>query len=142
MASAVQKEIGGRKWSFGTMPATKAVRVEVAIASVIGEALFKISVDIDAASGQPDAEKERKQVEALSAAIGLLTAKMDPDKLLETMNTVFEYCSCDGQRVDIDSTFTGRNKDLWVVFMEALKVNFSDFFAGGLSDSLAAMIRK
>jgi len=140
VASAPIKEIGGRKWSFGTIPATQAVRVEVAIASVIGEPLFKVFTEIDEAGGTGISRE--KQITAATAALGLLTTRMDADKLLTTMKTVFDHCSCDGKPVDIDQTFNGRNKDLWEVFLEALKVNFADFFPAGLSASLAAVMPK
>jgi hypothetical protein len=139
MASAPQKDIGGRKFSFGTLPATKAVRVEVAIARVIGEPLFKAFMEIKA-SGKEVSEEE--QMAAATAAIGLLTTRMDADELLATMETVFDVCSCDGQPINIDSTFTGKPQELWQAFIEALKVNFTGFFPVGLSASLAGMIKK
>lgn len=139
MASAAQRTIGGRQFSFGILPATKAVRVEVAIARVIGEPLFKAFMEI---KGGGKESTEAEQMEAATAAIGLLTTKMDADELLGTMRTVFEVVSCDGAPIDIDSTFTGTNRQLWEVFIEALKVNFSDFFPVGLSASLAGMIKK
>lgn len=119
--------IGGRKFSFGTIPAVEAVRIEVAVARVIGEPLFKAFM-----ATKDGATKDNSQ-EAGAAAIGLLLTKMDANELIITMESVFTYVSCDGKRVDINSTFTGRNKELWQAFIAALQFNFSDFFPDGLS---------
>lgn len=127
------KEIGGRTFSFGTIPAMEAVKVEVAVARVIGEPLFKAFMDAKK-TGSTEADAEQ----AGAAAIGLLLSKMDADELLATMKTVMDYVTCDGKRVDINSTFTGRNKELWQVFIAALRFNFSDF----LPESLFASVRK
>ena len=73
----------------------------------------------------------------MASGIGLLTSKMDADDLLSTMRSVFKYVTINhngqGERVDIDKHFTGRNKDLWIVLWHALRFNFSDFFPDNLS---------
>lgn len=118
---------GNRKYAFGTIPAIEAVRVEVAVARVIGEPLFKAFMATKNADGKANAQ------EAGAAAIGLLLTKMDAVELVATMESVFAYVTCNGKRIDINSTFTGRNKELWQVFIAALQFNFSDFFPEGLS---------
>lgn len=123
----------GRVYSFGTIPAIEAVRVEVAIAKVIGEPLFKAFMDTKK-TGATEEEAEK----AGGAAIGLLLSKMNADELLSTMQTVFQFVSVDGKRVDINTTFNGRNKELWLVFVAALKFNFSDFLPAGLLNSIRA----
>lgn len=123
------KTIGERKYSFGTIPATTAIKVEVAIARVIGEPLFKAFTSV----GKMDDKKAMK--EAGMAAIGLMAARMDADELLVTMKTVFGFVTFDGKRIDIDQHFTGRNKELWEVFVAALQHNFSDFLPDSLFDS-------
>lgn len=127
------KQIGDRTFSFGTIPAMEAVKVEVAVARVVGEPLFKAFMDAKK-TGSTEADAEQ----AGAAAIGLLLSKMDAEELLATMETVMNYVSCDGKRVDINATFTGRNKELWQVFIAALRFNFSDF----LPESLFASVRK
>lgn len=128
--------LNGRTYSFGTIPALEAVKVEVAIARVIGEPLFQAFTSPKKSEGvAEDAEK------AGAAAIGMLLAKMDAKELTSTMETVFDYVSCDGSRVEINSTFTGRNRDLWQVFFAALKHNFGDFLPAGLLNSLRAKIQ-
>ena len=132
-----QQKIGDRTYSFGTIPALEAVRVEVSVARVIGEPLFKAFMDAKK-TGSSEADAEQ----AGAAAIGLLLSKMDADELLVTMDTVFKYVSCDGKRVDINVTFTGRNKELWQVFVGALRFNFSDFLPEGLFVSVPSKAKK
>lgn len=123
-------ECGDRTYSFGTIPALEAVQVEIAIARVIGEPLFKAFMDAKESGETVDANA------AVASAVGLILSNMKADELTATMETVFKYVSCDGKRVDINSTFTGRNRELWQVFIAALRYNFQDFFDGGLFDSL------
>ena len=131
------KQIGERNYSFGAIPAMEAVKVEVAVARVIGEPLFKAFMDAKkTGSTEQDAEQ------AGATAIGLLLSKMDADELLATMETVFKYVTCDGKRVDINATFTGRNKELWQVFIAALRFNFSDFLPAGLFASVQSAVTK
>ena len=112
------------------LPATEAIVVEVAVARVIGEPLFKAFVT---KGGDGEAVDEQAMG---AAAIGLLLSKMNANDLLSTMNTVFSYVSCDGQRIELNSTFAGRNREVWEVFIEALKFNFHDFFPESLFTSL------
>lgn len=124
-------------FSFGTIPAMEAIKVEVAVARVIGEPLFKAFMDAKkTGSSEDDAEQ------AGAAAIGMLLSKMNAAELLETMQTVFQYVTCDGKRVDINATFTGRNKELWQVFISALRFNFSDFLPEGLFASVQKSVMK
>lgn len=121
--------IGNRTIVAGFLPALKAVKVQVAIANLCGEALFKA---VTTKSNNPE--------EAGAAAISALTSHLDSDVLINAMGTVFEYVTIDGKRVTtIDEAFSGgRNKELWQVFFFALKVNFRDFFSESLFNSIAA----
>lgn len=131
-----QLELNGRRFSFGVIPPVEAIRVEVAIARVIGEPLFKAFMEAKGKDGKTDKEAE---VEAGAAAIGLLASKMDADELIKTMQTVFNYVGVDGRaRVDINMDFSGRNKELWQVFIAALRFNFRDFLPAGLLSSISA----
>lgn len=131
------KQIGDRNYSFGTIPAVEAVKVEVSVARVIGEPLFKAFMD-SKKTGSTDSDAEA----AGASAIGLLLSKMDADELISTMETVFKYVSVDGKRVDINASFTGRNKELWQVFIAALRFNFSDFLPDGLFASVQSKLQK
>ncbi len=123
--------IGDRIISVGYLPALKAVKVQVAIANLCGEALFKAVTT-----------KNNNPEEAGAAAISALTSHLDSDVLINAMTTVFEYVTIDGKRVSsIDEAFAGgRNKELWQVFFFALKVNFKDFFPESLFRSIAAKL--
>jgi hypothetical protein len=123
---ATMEKIGGRTFSFGLIPPTKALHVEVAIGRVIGEPLFKALTGADGQIG--DSKEQLLQVGV--SAVGMMAAKMDADELQRTMETVFEYVTVDGERVEIDRDFVGRNKELWQVFIKGLQVNFADFFDG------------
>ena len=131
------QQIGDRTFTFGTIPAMEAVKVEVSVARVIGEPLFKAFMD---AKKTGSTEKDAEQAGA--TAIGLLLSKMDADELLATMETVFKYVTCDGKRVEINATFSGRNKELWQVFIAALRFNFSDFLPAGLFASVQSAVTK
>jgi hypothetical protein len=134
------KTINGRVFSFGTLPAEEAVVVEVSIARVIGEPLFKAFMDYDDDAG--DEQKAAQMKTAGAAAIGLIASKMEPDDLLRTLRKVFVYVSVDGERCDINKHFTGKNKELWEVFILALRHNFADFLPERLFDSVRALTGK
>ena len=123
-------KLGETTYTFGMLPPSKAIPVQVAVARVIGEPLFQLFTE--SKKGSP----EEQQQKALSA-LALIAAKMDPVELTNTMRAVVEnYTSANDKRiVDIDSTFQGKNKELWQVFIGALRYNFSDFFPEGLLDS-------
>lgn len=119
--------VGDRTYYFGDIPAVEAVRVEIAIVKIIGEPLFKAMVD--------SKDGDKLSVEAIGAsAIGLLTSRMDADELINTIEIVLKYVTCNGSRIEINSAFTGRNKELWLVFLGGLRYNFRDFF--GALDSI------
>jgi hypothetical protein len=65
---------------------------------------------------------------------------MDANELITTMETVFKYVNVDGKRVEVNATFTGRNKELWQVFIAALRFNFSDFLPDGLFASVQSKL--
>lgn len=127
---SVTETIGGRVFSFGTLPASEALAVQVSVGRVIGEPLFKALTGAD----MKTLDKE-KMFELGAAAVGLMAARMDAADLLKTMQTVFAYVTCDGKRINLDGDadhagFTGRPKEMWQVFLRALQVNFADFFDG------------
>lgn len=135
--SAPIQVIGGRTYSFGTIPPLDAVDVEIAIASVIGEPLFRMFMDHKKTGNTPEEEQA-----AMASAIGLLMSKMNKALLRETLTTVFSFVGVDGRaRIDINSDFMGRNKELWLVFIAALRHNFSDFLPESLLNSMQGKIQ-
>lgn len=140
------KDFGGRRFSFGVIPPTKAIKVECSVVRVIGEPLFKTLVlasDKEKMKGKTKDETDKMGVEMLSMVVGLLGAKLDDEEILSTMKICFEYVSCDGNRItSIDETFIGRNREIWEVFIYALRFNFFDFFPASLLDSIKQKLPK
>jgi hypothetical protein len=132
IVSAEKKTINGTVYAFGIIPPTEAVKVEVTIARVISEPLFKAAVAVKGKKGS-----KNDMLAAAAQAVGTLASKMDADELIETINVVMKYVSAGDKRIlNIDEHFVGKNAELWQVFIEALTVNFSDFFTGSLFDSI------
>lgn len=126
-----QKVIDGRTFSFGFIPPEEAIDVHVTVAKVIGEPLFKAFMD-HKTTGSTEEDSEK----AGTAAIALMLSKMNAADLKAAMTKVFQYTSCDGNRVEINSTFVGKPGTMYKVFVAGLAYNFSDFLPEGLFASL------
>jgi hypothetical protein len=145
------KAIGkhGVVYAFGTLPASKALRVEVALARAIGETLAELGTgSLDQAmaaargsEGGADAGAEDAAKEALAKALMRLLSSLAVDDwqtpdgrkmmgLGSLMKTMFEHVTVGGQPLDLDVHFTGRTRDKYIVLAEALRFNFADFFTG------------
>jgi hypothetical protein len=115
--------LNGKTYTFGTIPPYEAVRIQVAIARVTGEAIFKSFAGYK--------KGDNVDLQAIgSVAIGLMASRMDPDELVATMEAVFNYVNVDKRKLIVDSDFNGKPKDMWLVFFQALRHNFSDFIIG------------
>lgn len=137
--SSHQQNIRGRDYAFGIIPPIEAIEVEVAICRVIGEPLFKSLMQV----GKDENGKVSKEefMAIAGSAIGLMSSRMDAKELIATMDKVFKYVSCDGKRIEMNSTFVGRNRELWEVFFVGLRHNFSDFLPDSLSGSLPDILK-
>jgi hypothetical protein len=131
-----QKTIGGRQYSFGMLPPTEAIEVEVAVARVVGEPLFKAFTE-----GGLNGKDEESLKATGMMAMGLMTSKMDAKEITATMKLCFKYVSCNGERIEFESHFMGRNREVWEVFFAALRHNFADFLPASLSGSLAKLVK-
>lgn len=122
-----KKVIGTRTVVVGKLPATKAIKVQVALVNLCGEALFK-------AVTQNKGDDEAAGAAALSA----LASRMDSDVLIGAMEIAMkDYVTIDGARVvDLDAAFAEHVEDLWPTFFFTLKVNFQSFFRGSLFASI------
>lgn len=128
--SALQIEIGGRQISIGKLGCIDALNVQVAIASVTGGPLFSAIV-----GNETDLNSDARKA-AIFLALGKVAEHISPEKLISTMETVFKCVTIDGKRINsIDESFSGRNKEVWQVFIAALKENFADFLPEGLLTS-------
>lgn len=134
MASATTKEIGGRTFVFGMLPAMEAVKVARLLARALGPVLQSV-VGISAAKGD-----EPSLAAALAPAIEGVSAALSEDELTGLVARMLTTVSVGtppepARPVHADRDFGGRPRELWVVVVEALKVNFSDFFPASPSTS-------
>jgi hypothetical protein len=137
------KTIGGRKYSFGTIPPFEAIEVEVGIASVIGEPLFKalMTAAEDETNGaeQTDEQKKVMGAQVFGVGLGILTTKLDAELTKKLMRICFRYVGVQSDNYtmasiadSIDIVFHGRNREIWEVFFYSLRFNFQDFFPESL----------
>ena len=130
-------ELNDRTYTFGTIPPFEAIKVETAVVRVVGEPLFKAMME-----PKKTGQTAEEAMAAGAAVVGLVTAKLDADTIIETMETVFKYVTVDGERANINKHFVGRNKELWQVFIAGLRFNFSDFLPEGLFASVQKAVTK
>lgn len=144
MASAPRKTIGGRVYAFGTLPATQALKVELAIAPVLADALAAFggaNIDklTDVESGVLTARAAGEVLKRLAAEDYTAPDGSRHMGLQSIMETVFAHVTViEGTKaadVNIDVHFTGRPRDKYLVLVEALKANFADFFPASPSPS-------
>lgn len=127
-----QYTLNGRTYVIRQLPARLSLQVEIFLAKVLGPSVFGALASFD----------EFHKSDAVAAAIGILTEKISESDLLKTMQTIFRYvgiqavtiriCEESDNGDGIDKHFSGRNKELWQVFIKALEVNFKDFFDASL----------
>jgi hypothetical protein len=112
--------LNGRTFAFRPLPAVEAVKLFVALVSIVGEPLFAAFVK---AEGKGDAE-------TLGAAlIGSLSGKLDPTAVAGHMSTVFSAATCDGAAIIFESTFSERRTmEAFRVFLAGLRYQYADFF--------------
>lgn len=122
--------LGDRVYFIRQMPPRLALKVETYLVKMVGQPLFKAFAS------------EGFSLEAATAvALGAFADRLDADEMLKAMHSVFRFTGIDGKCIrvceendrecaGIDEYFQGRNKELLQVFIQALRVNFSDFFDG------------
>lgn len=125
------KQIGELSIAVGTMPAMTAVAVEAQLVKLCGPALFSAL-----SNGKGKSEDEMG-----AAIVELLSHSLDVELLQTVIKTVFQFVSVDGERCNVDKHFTGRNKELWLALVFALRVNFSDFFPESLLQRVAGKVQ-
>jgi hypothetical protein len=150
-----------REFAFGKMNAVDAVKVYYPLIKILPP-LFKALGGLAAkqeaakteASGPAAVMNPGAVIDALAAAneddqLGIIvdgiTSRLSSDELIAMMKTVFKSVRVrrpgdeGGQVVDMDVHFTsGLSRTMLLVFVEALKVNFSDFSAAVRSGSRPA----
>lgn len=130
---ALMKTIGGREFGFRTIPAEESVLVQVTVASVIGEPLFKALTQTPL---NEEGKVDKAQMMAIfGAMVGLLTTKLNGKELLQLMKDVFKYVSVEGKPLIINEHFDHKPKEMWFVLWEALRFNYTDFLPANLFSS-------
>jgi hypothetical protein len=142
------KEFEGRKFSFGMIPPMEAIGVEVSIVGVIGEPLFRalmIAGNKEKVAAMSKQEQDKLGADVVGMAIGLLASRLDAEELKKTIRIVFKYVGTSESvsiAETIDQVFMGKNRQLWEVFIYALRFNFTDFFPESLLASVRSKLPK
>lgn len=120
----------GRVYTFEKMPGRAATRVQVKIAKVAAEpfaaafAALKSVKDADALEGMKMAAGFR--------AIREVLQKLDEEEFLEVQAMVMASVKCEGDAIDLDTTFADHPEEAWEVLIEELRWTFTTFFRGSL----------
>lgn len=137
---AKQVAIGGRTFSIARCSAIEALDLELSLAKAGGSWIAGLDVrELAGLFGSAgDAGRVALGVQ-LAQGLGEVAQKLTHAELVRLMSLVFGHCSCDGTTItDINSTFADRPRDIWLAFLEALKVNLGPLGEGLLSNSSAA----
>jgi hypothetical protein len=121
--SAPLKEIGGVQVSFGRLPARRAYELQFMIARSLSAA----AETIEKAKGNPL---------AIQLALLAVLKGFTKEEFLELSDAMLSTITYGGKKWDWD-LYRGGQLDLDRIIMEALKVNYPDFF-GVFRDALAA----
>ncbi len=141
-ASAKQKTFGegaeARLYSFGVIPPVDAIDIQVAIVRIFGEGVLRLLIG----SGKDQAEQLGAFASAIKTIAAHPNARALKDEIKEMLATAFKWVTVSmqggrGAPVTLETTFTGRNREMWMVFAEAVRVNFADFFPASPSPSEA-----
>lgn len=126
MASAVVKDIAGRRFSFAKLAAVDGIRLQLGIAKLAGAELSMLaSLAADARGGKASAT-----LEELGEILQRVATKAKPEDVIELMKLVFSKAVCDGKPIaDIDLTFGDDSLTPWLAFIEGIKVNLGGFLA-------------
>ncbi len=128
--------VGDAVYEFEYVPAEFALKVQLFVMKTIGDALFRAFMDYRTNGGTQEAE-----LIAGAQAITAIAARADAAELKEAMETVFRYTIA-GKKgeparktVTLDDFNGGKTRQMWQVFIAALRFNFSDFLPDGLLPS-------
>jgi hypothetical protein len=130
------KIINGTTYVFSHVMPEDLIDVQVGIARVIGEPLFKAFLGINTS--------EEEQAAAGAVAIGLMMSNINPVELRSMMRTMFKYTGIGGEKtkLDLNADFQGKPKEAWQVFLAALQFNLADFIPAALLRSVSAVAEK
>jgi hypothetical protein len=136
--AALQKVINGRTYSFDRCAAIEALDLELSLAKVGASEFANVDVAAFASlAGQDDALRAALGLQ-LAESLGRIAKNLTHAELVRLMTLVFQYVSCDGVTItNLNVTFADRPRDIWMVFVEALKVNLGPLGEGLLTKSPA-----
>lgn len=127
------KVIGGVRYAFDTIPAEAALDVEVSVVRLFGEPVFALL------AGSGNETPQAEQMAAVAAAMRALSNQPNhvalKAELKELLGTVLKHVIGPAGIAQEIASFNGKNKLLWEVAIEALKVNFADFLGASPSTS-------
>lgn len=137
---AIQKVIGDRTYSFARVSAVNALDLELSLAKVINTGDLLGSLDLSVLEVFKKDPKSRTAEDTVKlAGLGVQMATMFTEiaqrlthqELVRLMKMVFDVVSCDGVTIEnINKTFENRPRDIWLVFIEGLKVNLGPLGEG------------
>jgi len=125
VASAVIKTINGRKFALAKLPATDGLKLQIAVAKLVGSELADL-----AGMAKRQGMSEAAVLDEIGEVLERVATKASADEIVKLMLLAFSKVTCEGRPiVDIDLTFGDNALEPWQVFVEALKVNLGDFLA-------------
>lgn len=123
--SAEQKTIGGRLFSFGRLPATKALKLQLKLVKIIGGEVGSLAELASSTRKKGDVAS----FDLLGEIVSRVSSRVEEDALILMMEEVFSKVSCDGKPIILDQTFASSPTEAWKIFVEGLRVNLADFLA-------------
>jgi hypothetical protein len=137
MISKTEISIGGRTIEIHRCAATEALDLELSIARVAG------NVDISAITAAGAGKlAEAVALGGLVDVVGGIAKNLTHAELMRLMNMQFQYVRIDGKPFrDINEDFSDRPKDIWEVFIAAIKHNLGPLGEGLLQKSQPASQR-
>jgi hypothetical protein len=130
MISKTEISIGSRTIEIHRCAATEALDLELSIARVAG------NIDISAITAAGAGKLAEAVALGLADVVGGIAKNLTHAELLRLMNMLFQYVRIDGKPFrDINEDFADRPKDIWEVFIAAIKHNLGPLGEGLLPKS-------
>jgi len=137
MISKTEISIGGRTIEIHRCSAMEALDLELSIARVAG------NVDISAITAAGAGKLAEAVALGLVDVIGGIAKNLTHAELVRLMEMQFKYIRIDGKPFrDINEDFSDRPKDIWEVFIAAIKHNLGPLGEGLLQKSPPASQRQ
>jgi hypothetical protein len=130
MISSTTTTIGGRTVQIFRCTAVEALDLELSILRAVGK------VDVASLTQASTGDLHGALTAGLLDMFGGMAKNLSHAELLRLMNMLFQYVTIDGQKFrDINESFADRPRDVWQVFVEAIKHNLGPLVGGLLTGS-------